>query len=53
MTKKEYLAEMLQLEEEIDEYLTKAFEAKDYEEFEFYRQLIKVNINAIKTLQRL
>lgn len=53
MTRKENIAEMFALEEEIDEFLIKAFEAKDYEEFEYYRQLIKVNINAIKLLQKL
>jgi hypothetical protein len=53
MTRKEYLAEMFALEAEIEELLLKLYEAKDMEEFEFYRQMIKVNINAIKALQKL
>lgn len=50
MTRYEDLPEIIELEAEIEEFMKKLYAAEDKDEFELYRQMIKVNINMIKAL---
>lgn len=48
----EDLPEIIELEEEIDELITKMRKAKDWEEFKMYREMALFNINMIRGLQK-
>lgn len=48
----EDLPEISELEEEIDGFITKMHEAKDFEEFKMYREMALFNINMIRGLQK-
>ncbi len=50
MIKYRDLPEVVELEQEIDEFMNKMSKAKDEQEFEMYRQMIKLNICLIKDL---
>lgn len=50
--KRKYLREILNLQDEIDEFFIKAMLSKDLDEFEYYRQLIMVSIDAIREMQK-
>lgn len=46
------LAEILEIQKEIEEFLLKMYEAKTKEDYELYKQMIMVNIDAIKSLMQ-
>ena len=46
------LPEIVELEKEIDEFMDGMSKAEDEQEFEMYRQMIKVNITILKDLLR-
>ena len=48
--KRKDLPEILELEKEIDEFIEGMHNAEDEQEFEMYRQMVKVNICLIKNL---
>lgn len=48
----EDLPEISELEEEIDEFITKMRKARDWEEFKMYREMALFNINMIRGLQK-
>lgn len=50
MTRREKYEEILELEQEIDEFLLALYEAKDKSEYELYRQMILINIGLIKSI---
>lgn len=50
MIKRAELPEVIELEREIDEFLEGMANAKDDQEFEMYRQMIKVNICLLKDI---
>lgn len=50
--KKKNLREILDLQDEIDEFFIKAMFSKDLDEFEYYRQLTMVSIDAIREMQK-
>lgn len=50
--RREDLPEISELEEEIDEFITKMRKARDWEEFKMYREMALFNINMIRGLQK-
>ena len=50
MIKHRDIPEIIELEQEIDEFMDKMGKAEDAQEFEMYRQMIKLNICLIKDL---
>ena len=49
----EDLPEISELEEEIDDFVSKMLKAKDFDEFKMYREMALFNINLIRGLQKL
>lgn len=50
--KKKNIKEILILQDEVDDLFFKAMGSKDFDEFEYYRQLIMVSIDAIREMQK-
>ena len=50
--RREDLPEIAELEEEIDDFIVKMHNAKDFEEFKMYREMALVNITLIRDIQR-